>query len=306
MSQNAVAQPVVTVTMPVSTDATPVASDGQVLNGPAPAPAPSAGAGWSQWTSYTAASAPSRGYSSSTMCDAYFRQIKFLTSVTLVAQLSGTNSSFVLTQAPGCVGSQYATATMPVSKQTYEEDLYVGAPGGIVASGGSASSFVPMRWCAQWPSHFGPPKQQPSITVRGAGDPYLVAEQQTQCTMAFVSGNPGGVAGGSTAIKQHASRTALLALLLVCAVAVGVAFCRAQPKAKVNYSPLLRDVAPPARGGPSGVTGYGSITPAGSSMPVPSVGGTGLSGAGSRSGDIEIPAFARPAAHKAESTTAAL
>ena len=280
--------------LPVATPAAP--TDAASSPATAPAPAPAAGAGWSQFSSYGAASSPSR--SDGDMCDAYFRQVKFLSSVTLLAQLSGTNSSFVLTQAPGCLGAQYTTATLPVSKQTYEQDQYVGAPG-AVTSAANAAAFVPMRWCSQWPQHFGPPKAQPVLTVRGAGDPWVVAEQVTQCTGAFVAGNPGASGSRGSSDREHASLMALGALLLMCGVAMGVALSRGTAKPKVNYSPLLRDVAPPPAGG-SGMTslsGYGTVTAA--SMPM----GGGNSGAAARSGDVEFTAFARTGARKAGDDT---
>ncbi len=148
--------------------ATPVAVS-HVGSASAPAPAPSSST-WNEWAPFPAGGATSGRGSGATssaaapQCQAYFRQISFLQSLTLTATLSGVNSSYDLTQAP--CAAQYVTATAPVSVHTYNMDLY---------PGNDPTAFQYMAWCDTWPLHFETPAEQPLVIVRGEGDPYTAA-----------------------------------------------------------------------------------------------------------------------------------
>jgi hypothetical protein len=260
-----------------------VATSGSATSSDAAA-APTAAAGWNQWSG--AGSAPT----ASPQCSAYFRQITFLSSLTIVGSLSGTNSSWVIEQPARC-GATYVTATLPVSKAVYMEDMF--APSASNAS----AAFVPMRWCQLWPQHFEAPAAQPVVTVRGAGDPYLVAAATTRCTLTFATSAPHGGAGGDAAARGAASlsATGILAnraedALLVAFVALCLAACavgalnQTRPKA-ASYATLLRE-SPRAAGGPPGSplsAGYGGTA-------------VGLAGgAAARGGDVEVTAWLRAA-----------
>lgn len=251
---------------PAATSASTVSlSATSVSSASSPAPAPSSGS-WDEWSSYDAASGSGGG----AQCVAYFRQVSFLTSLTLVASLSGTNASYTLSEAPQCGATYGATATVPVDKQTFNEDLY---PSDDVLD------FVPMRWCEDWPAHMAAPPQQPTLVMRGASDPYVVAAEVTQCTYDF-SG------GGSAAASKAVRRVGDVALLGVAAAALGAcALVAYTSRPKVSYSALLRD--PPGVTGEMGRSGYGTVAPH-------------PSGAKAMGGDIEVTTFSRQGAFTGE------
>jgi len=237
----------------------------------AAAPAPSAG--WDQWTS--AGASPAAG---APQCTAYFRQITFLSSLQLVASLSGTNASWVLSQPSAC-GASYSTATLPVSKAVYEQDMF--AP---VGDFNASSPFVPMRWCQLWPQHFSAPNQQPTVTVRGAGDPYLVAQEVTKCSLQFPGAAPSGSAlaplSGVGILANRAEDALLVAFvtLSLAACAVG-AVNSMRPAAKTaSFTTLLRD-SPRGPGSPASPGYYGAAAAA----------------PAARGGDVEVTTWLRAA-----------
>jgi hypothetical protein len=136
----------------------------------AAAPAPAPASAWNEWAPLPASGSTARGGSAAAAsaaaaeCTGYFRQISFLSSVTLTASLTGVNASWGLAEAP--CATEYITATAPVSVHVYNADLY---------PGDNPSTFELMAWCQTWPLHFDTPAAQPQIIVRGAGDPYTVA-----------------------------------------------------------------------------------------------------------------------------------
>jgi hypothetical protein len=149
----------------------------------AAAPAPAPASAWNEWAPFpTNGAAGATGASTSAssasapQCTAYFRQISFLSTLTLTASLSGVNSSWGLSE--GACAAQYITATSPVDVHVYNADLYPGL---------NPSTFVPMEWCNSWPLHFNTPSAQPEIIVRGDGDPYSAAGAITECTWNFAT-----------------------------------------------------------------------------------------------------------------------
>lgn len=69
-------------------------------------------------------------------CTGYFREIQFLSTLTLLTSLSGTNSSWTFTT--GQCSMEWVSATMPVSQLVYQQDT------------ASSSSDKYMAWCYSW------------------------------------------------------------------------------------------------------------------------------------------------------------
>ena len=108
------------------------------------------------------------------MCTVYYRQMKFLSMITMTATPPTScgggyceNTTWVYGQAPEC-GSVYQTVTIPIDAQTYAADVATGS-----------------EWCSNWPELFTAPRA--GITLRSAADPYLVAGQLTNCSYTFKS-----------------------------------------------------------------------------------------------------------------------
>ena len=117
-----------------------------------------------------AAAAPAAG----PMCTVYYRQMKFLSMITMTATPPTTcgggyceNTTWVYAEAPSC-GTTYQTVTIPIDAQTYAADVATGS-----------------EWCSNWPELFTAPRA--GITLRSAADPYLVAGQLTNCSYTFKS-----------------------------------------------------------------------------------------------------------------------
>ena len=215
---------------------------------------------WSEWEPLPGSGSPAAQAAAAAapdQCVGYFRQVSFLSSLTLTASLSGVNASWTLAQEP--CGAEYVTATVPVSIHVFDQDMY---------PGDDPEGFVPMAWCAEWPLHIDAPPDEPTVTVRGAGDPYLVAGAATECTWDFARPVASDDQGERLALAATGAVAAGLAACALCACAA------INMRTRVNYGPLLRD-APDRR------AGYGAIDTA------PAVG---------RGGDIEVQVFSRPAA----------
>lgn len=73
--------------------------------------------------------------SSGKTCLGYFREIQFLSTITLLTTLSGTNSSWTFTT--GQCSMEWVSATMPVSQQVYNQDM-------------NAANDKQMAWCYSW------------------------------------------------------------------------------------------------------------------------------------------------------------
>jgi len=240
------------------------AAAGSLAVAPAPGPAQAVATEWTQL--------PMPGAGRHTrQCMGYFRQVEFLSGVTLVAAPSEVNATagWALAQAP--CGATYATATLPVSAAQFQQDMAAAAPGGTLA------------WCAAWPSLFDAPVAQPTLTVRGAGDPFLSAGELTDCTYDFAGpASAGAPRGSGLTLSLVAVGLAVLAAAAICSVLVNTL------RPRVDYAPLLRDApdagklhAPEAAGGALlGRAGYGAA----------------LTGAAARGGDIEVTTFQRTAA----------
>ena len=182
---------------------------------------------WSEWDPLPGSSSPAAqaaAASAPDQCVGYFRQVSFLSSLTLTASLSGVNASWALTQDP--CGAEYVTATVPVSVHVFDQDMY---------PGDDPEGFVPMAWCAAWPLHIDAPPQEPVVIVRGAGDPYLVAGAATECTWDFAR---------PVASDDQGERLALAATGVVAAGLVACALCACAAinmRTRVDYGPLLRE-----------------------------------------------------------------
>jgi hypothetical protein len=167
------------------------------------------------------------------------------------------NSSWALQQEP--CATEYVTATVPVSVHVFDADMY---------PGDDPEGFVPMAWCQAWPLHVDTPPKQPTVVVRGAGDPYLVAGEVTECTWDFAR---------PVASDNQGERLALAATGAVAAGLVATALCACAAinmRKRVDYGPLLRDL-------PERRAKYGAVD---------------TSEAVARGGDIEVQVFSRPAA----------
>jgi hypothetical protein len=184
---------------------------------------------WSEWEPLPGSVSPADAAAMAQapdQCVGYFRQVSFLSSLTLTAELSGVNSTWALTQAP--CATEYVTATVPVSVHVFDADMY--------PPGNDPDGFVPMAWCQAWPLHVETPPKQPTVVVRGTGDPYLVAGEVTECTWDFAR---------PVASDNQGERLALAATGAVAAFLVAAALCACAAinmRKRVDYGPLLRDL----------------------------------------------------------------
>jgi hypothetical protein len=249
--------------LPQATSGVHPRSAGMGMGGGAPGAAPGMSEEgdaetWSEWEPLPGSGTPAAqaaAASAPDQCVGYFRQVSFLSSLTLTASLSGVNASWTLAQDP--CGADYVTATVPVSVHVFDQDMY---------PGDDPEGFVPMAWCADWPLHVDGPTQEPTVVVRGAGDPYLVAGAATECTWDFAR---------PVASDQQGERLALAATGVVAAGLAACALCACAAinmRTRVDYGPLLRD-------GSERRAGYGAVDTA--------VG---------KGGDIEVQTFSRPVA----------
>ena len=135
------------------------------------------GGGWTpQMWGRKLAQAPSA--SGPSICTVYYRQVTFLTTLTLVATPPEScgggycaNTTWTYALAPAC-SAVYAPSTFPIDEATYAAD---------VADGNS--------WCPDWPSFLAPPTA--SVVLRSAADPYVEAGALTNCTYAFKTASAG-------------------------------------------------------------------------------------------------------------------
>ena len=103
------------------------------------------------------------------MCTVYYRQVNFLTMLTLAASPPVScgggyceNTTWSFAEAPSC-GAVYTPVTVPIDASTYEADV--------------ADGFA---WCSDWPSMFNP--VHAGVSLRSIDDPYLTGGALTNCT----------------------------------------------------------------------------------------------------------------------------
>lgn len=157
------------------------------------------------------------------VCTGYFREMKFLNSVTLLTSLSGVNSSF--TFSTGSCSLEYTTVTMSVPETIYAADM------------STPDGNKQMMWCQSWPVHFPPPTGQPSFYIRSSTDPYVVAGEITDCTWDFSYAPP------KKAMHTLSKDDILVpaAILVVSTVGLLLACFSTRRSPQIDYAPLLRD-----------------------------------------------------------------
>ena len=103
------------------------------------------------------------------MCTVYYRQVNFLTMLTIAASPPVScgggyceNTTWSFAEAPSC-GAVYTPVTVPIDASTYEADV--------------ADGFA---WCSDWPSMFTP--VHAGVSLRSIDDPYLTGGALTNCS----------------------------------------------------------------------------------------------------------------------------
>lgn len=110
-------------------------------------------------------------------CTVYYRQMEFLSEITLTATPPEScgggycdNNTWTYALAQPC-GETYTTVTVPITAAMYESDVEDG-----------------FSWCQTWTTSI-PPSQVPACTayLRSSVDPYVVAGSMTNCSFTFDS-----------------------------------------------------------------------------------------------------------------------
>ena len=124
---------------------------------------------------------------------------------------------------------EYTSVVVPVPQSIYQADM------------SSPDGAQQMAWCSSWPVHFAPPQSQPTLYVRGANDPYVVAGDLTDCTWDFAYVAPPAARrhGGA----EHAASAAPLVVLVLGTAGLFLACCLSRRTPSIDYKPLLRDDA---------------------------------------------------------------
>lgn len=106
------------------------------------------------------------------MCTVYYREVSFLSMLTLAATPPDScgggycaNTTWSYAPAPAC-STLYTPVTLPIDAATYAADM--------------ADGFA---WCSEWPSMFTP--VHAGVSVRSIDDPYLAGGALTDCTYVF-------------------------------------------------------------------------------------------------------------------------
>lgn len=106
---------------------------------------------------------------SGAMCTVYYRQISFLSMLTIAASPPAScgggyceNTTWSYAEAPAC-GAVYTPVTLAIDAATYQADV--------------ADGFA---WCSEWPSMVTP--VHAGIAVRSIDDPYLTGGALTNCS----------------------------------------------------------------------------------------------------------------------------
>jgi hypothetical protein len=112
------------------------------------------------------------------LCTVYYRQMDFLTALTLVASPPEScgggycaNTTWSYSLSPSC-SSVFTPSTSPIDQDTFEAD---------VADG--------YAWCADWTAIFAPPRAV--AVLRSVDDPVITAGALTNCTYDFATASLG-------------------------------------------------------------------------------------------------------------------